>query len=136
MIVDYIYQVISILWQTILSVYEMSMIGIDENKKSIADLEHQIANAKPSEPKPANLKSVKCSRCHARGHQTSECQTENPAAVRRRIANNNKVRSQQRATLAGLVPPVASAAATTHFVDSLANPQYANILADAREFRR
>jgi hypothetical protein len=134
-IIDYIYVVISILWQTILIVHQTSALAIEDINKSITDVKSQIANAKPSQQKTAQH-NVKCSRCHARGHQQSKCQTENPAAVRRRVANNNKARIQRRANLASFVPPITSSAAMTHYADPLANPLYANVLADAHEYHR
>jgi hypothetical protein len=35
---------------------------------------------------------LRCSKCHARGHDAENCRTQNPSAVRRRIAQNNKIR--------------------------------------------
>ena len=131
-ITKYIYQVIAIVWHTILIVYDFLLEDITNIKKSIVYIKKQIATANLSQQKTAQ-KNVKCSHCHARGHQQSECQTSNPAAVRRWVANNNKAKGQQRATLASSVPLFTSIPAPTHYADPLMNPYYANVVSDAHE---
>lgn len=42
----------------------------------------------------------RCSKCHARGHSTSECRTTNPAAMRRRVAQNSRIAREARAAQA------------------------------------
>ena len=134
-ITKYIYQVIAIVWHTILIVYDFLLEDITNIKESIVDIKKQIATAKPSQQKTVQ-QNVKCSRCHACGHQQSECQTSNPAAVRRQVANNNKAKGQRRATLASSVPPFTSIPAPTHYADPIMNPYYANVVSDAHELRR
>jgi hypothetical protein len=53
------------------------------------------STAQKSAPrKPGQL--TKCSKCHARGHSDQECKSTNPSAVRRRIAQNAKIRAERR----------------------------------------
>ena len=131
-ITEYIYQVIAIVWHTILIVYDFLLEDITNIKESIVDIKKQIATAKLSQQKTAQ-QNVKCSHCHAHGHQQSECQTSNPAAVQHRVANNNKAKGQRRATLASLVPPFTSIPAPTHYANPIMNPYYANVVSDAHE---
>ena len=49
-------------------------------------------------------RKVKCAKCHARGHSAEECRSTDPQAVRRRIAQNAKVRAERRK-----MPPLISA---------------------------
>ena len=134
-IINYVYEVISIVWLTILIVYKLLATDVDKLKKSVIEVKNQLADAKPSWQKTAQ-QNVKCSRCHARGHQESECSTENPAAVQRRVANNNKAKAQRRAALSSHFPPLTSFPAPTHYADPLTNPYFANAVSDAHELRR
>ena len=49
-------------------------------------------------------RKAKCTKCHARGHSAEECRSTDPQAVRRRIAQNAKVRAERRK-----MPPLISA---------------------------
>jgi len=49
-----------------------------------------------AEQTPRTPFATKCAKCHARGHLAKDCKTDNPAAVRRRIAANAKARSMRR----------------------------------------
>ena len=131
-ITKYIYQVIAIVWHTILIVYDFLLEDITDIKESIVDIKKQIATVKPSQQKTAQ-QNVKCSCCHAHGHQQSKCQTSNPAAVWHWVANNNKAKGQWWATLASSVPPFISIPAPTHYANPLMNPYYANVVSDAHE---
>ena len=134
-IINYVYKVISIVWLTILIVYKLLATDVDELKKSVEQVKNQLADAKLRSQKTAQ-QNVKCSRCHACGHQESECSTENPAAVRWRVANNNKAKAQQWSTLASSVPPLTSFPAPTHYADPFMNPYFANAVSDAHELHR
>jgi len=38
----------------------------------------------------------RCNQCHAHGHTVNECQTTNPMAMRRRVAQNNRIAKEAR----------------------------------------
>ena len=46
---------------------------------------------RPAQPKASD---TKCTRCSARGHDTKSCRTTNPDLVKKRIANNKKMKKE------------------------------------------
>jgi hypothetical protein len=93
----------------------------------------------PSTSTPAN-RSKRCTKCHARGHDISDCRTTNPAAMRKRVATNSRLAKQARSersmlTTSATIPPPVPYQQPYQFV---APPPmaYANLVADSTELRR
>ncbi|KAF8218360.1 hypothetical protein K438DRAFT_1796748 [Mycena galopus ATCC 62051] len=86
--------------------------------------------------KPAGRLS-RCKKCHARGHDTNSCRTTNPAAIRKRVAQNSRaVRAVQAAHV--LVPsaPTLSRVIGSAFMAAPIPMEFAAIAADTTELRR
>ncbi|KAF8129684.1 hypothetical protein K438DRAFT_1789026 [Mycena galopus ATCC 62051] len=49
----------------------------------------ELPRASTSTSKPAG-RLPRCKKCHARGHDTDSCRTTNPAAMRKRVAQNSR----------------------------------------------
>src|SRR5271170_7767603 len=86
---------------------------------------------------------ARCSKCHARGHVESECKSTNPSAVRRRVAQNQKVRARRRqlpgesAPLPPSVPyPTSAFVATSPYAPGSTYYPAPNIVAEAAELCR
>jgi len=62
----------------------------DEDAPTSTNRPPGTTTAKPSSKAPGN----KCSRCGAHGHDTKECRSVNPELVRKRIANNKKMKKE------------------------------------------
>ncbi|KAJ7807070.1 hypothetical protein B0H14DRAFT_2874187 [Mycena olivaceomarginata] len=82
----------------------------------------------------------RCVKCHARGHSADECHTTNPAAMRRRVAQNSRSVRDARAAQAAhsLLPspfPVALPGGTP-FTAPPIPMELAALAADATELRR
>jgi hypothetical protein len=93
----------------------------------------------PSTSTPAN-RSKRCTKCHARGHDISDCRTTNPTAMRKRVATNSRLAKQARSqrsmlTTSATIPPPVPFQQPYQFV---APPPmaYANLVADSTELRR
>jgi len=89
----------------------------------------------------ARPRRQRCAKCHARGHDESECRTQDPAASRRRVAINQRKHKQARPPIVtypspidprfvSYVPP--SHLAVNHQLD---NPLQ-SMIAESTEFRR
>ena len=83
----------------------------------------------------------RCTKCHARGHDISDCRTANPSAMRKRVATNSRLAKQARAnsviampTIPPQAPPLTSLPLPP--ASSFSQLQYANLVADATELRR
>jgi hypothetical protein len=82
----------------------------------------------------------RCQRCHALGHDTTECRTKDPAMTKKRIAKNAK--DKARARLPAPAPPPHNAAFAYPYAPYAPHiaPQpsdtYAALIADATEMRR
>jgi hypothetical protein len=87
---------------------------------------------------------LKCSKCHARGHHADDCRSSNPAAVRRRVSQNKKLRGGQRFDATALtpsnlslLPSLPSAAPTYYAPPTTYVPGPApTVVAEAAELRR
>ncbi|KAI5986298.1 hypothetical protein EDC04DRAFT_2615139 [Pisolithus marmoratus] len=81
-------------------------------------------------------KQVRCAKCHARGHSTNTCLTQNTAAMRKRVEGNRKRKkdtskpSQSTSVHPHPYPIIAAYAAP------IATPQDTALAADAKELRR
>jgi hypothetical protein len=82
----------------------------------------------------------RCNLCHARGHDSSECKTSNPAAMRKRVARNSRIAKEARASTATTRIPVPAPPPFyyQHYPPHVAPPpmNYAALAADATELRR
>ncbi|KAJ6602034.1 hypothetical protein DFH09DRAFT_1302198 [Mycena vulgaris] len=82
----------------------------------------------------------RCQKCHARGHLSTECRTTNPAAMRRRVAQNSGTARDVRAAKAAhaLMPtlPPTSHAGGSAFTAAQIPMGLAALAADASELRR
>ena len=88
----------------------------------------------------AERRLLRCSKCHACGHRTTECLTTDPVSMRKRIASNQKARKSARSKAAfgpfpaitPPPPPPLYAAYTTPADTALLTAA----IADAEELRR
>ena len=93
----------------------------------------------------------RCKRCHALGHDTNDCRTKDPIAVKKRISNNQKARKHNETDppLGGLpvAPNQSVRFSPLGVTDSWGYPVYYNrssqsfeaytaLAADAKELRR
>ena len=81
-----------------------------------------------------------CNLCHARGHTSTECQTTNPTAMRKRVARNSRIAKEAHASPAMSHIP-ASAPPPFYYAHPPAPVapipmNYAALAADATELRR
>jgi len=92
--------------------------------------------ASTSTSKPAG-RLPRCKKCHARGHEADSCRTTNPAAMRKRVAQNSRTARAVQAAHA-LVPsaPAFQRVAGTAFTAAPIPMEFAAIAADATELRR
>ncbi|KAF8505018.1 hypothetical protein BU17DRAFT_101253 [Hysterangium stoloniferum] len=117
---------ITLIWTFVIEV-ATALVGFIQ---SVSVQTVNLATANISQAKQASV-PTKCTKCSAKGHQASACRSKNPAAVRRRIAANNKQRSRV-ATL----PRYTNLPAQPHLLPYLApQPDFAH-LAEAAELRR
>ena len=93
----------------------------------------------PSTSTPAN-RSKRCTKCHACGHDITDCRTTNPSAMRKRVATNSRLVKQARSqrsmlTTSATIPPPVPFQQPYQFV---APPPmaYASLVADSTELRR
>ena len=97
----------------------------------------------------------RCKRCHALGHDTKDCRSKDPIAIKKRVTNNQKARKllSQEPNLRGTGPPMPPSSSSVHFspygppTDSYGNQLYFNwssstyeaftaLAVDAKELRR
>jgi len=72
----------------------------------VSELEENVPHAAPAaQPTPPTQTSqqpprpstrTRCKRCHALGHDTTECRSRDPVAVKKRVSNNQKARKRQQ----------------------------------------
>ena len=115
-------------------------------------LEQSVANASAATAAPATTQwqqrdtttsrrlPSRCNLCHARGHASTECKTTNPGAMRKRVARNNRIAKEARASSATshiqaqAPPPFYYHQPSPHVAPIPMN--YAALAADATELRR
>ena len=115
-------------------------------------LEQSVANASAATAAPATTQwqqrdtttsrrlPSRCNLCHARGHASTECKTTNPGAMRKRVARNNRIAKEARASSATshiqaqAPPPFYYHQPLPHVAPIPMN--YAALAADATELRR
>ena len=120
---------------------------VEDGQETIEELTAQAsaASAAPPSIHPRSTRSAhakRCQQCHARGHNSDECRTANPSAMRRRVASNSRIAKEARANVA--LPTIPASAPMyapwqSPFIPSPAAPvpvNYANLVADATELRR
>jgi len=96
----------------------------------------------------------RCKRCHALGHDTKDCRSKDPVAIKKRVTNNQKARKllDRDPNLRGTGPPMPPSSSSVHFsphgpTDSYGNQLYFNrpsstyeaftaLAVDAKELRR
>jgi len=85
---------------------------VREISARITDLENDIKSretASVAAPTPASTtaprdRKTRCTKCHASNHIAEYCRTTNPAAMRKRIATNQKKKKSARATATTAIP--------------------------------
>jgi len=114
----------------------------------LSDLEDDDDNEVPptdnvSHTEPATSVSARsrrrCTKCHAKGHDESQCRTQDPAASRRRVAINQRKKkeaAQIRLTYPSPVDPRFYSYAPPPPAAVHPPADYAALVADANEFRR
>jgi len=82
----------------------------------VQDLEEKFEELQSTPPVPSTTphptpqqpvrpaRSVRCKRCSAIGHDTNDCRTKDPVAVKKRVSNNRKRRKQNEDQPLGGVP--------------------------------
>ena len=72
-------------------------------KNRISELEENVASTSaqqtiptPTQHEPLHPPSrrARCKRCHALGHDTNDCRSKDPVAIKKRVANNQKARKR------------------------------------------
>ena len=91
-------------------------------------------------PTPSRSRRSRCAKCHAQGHSANECSSTDPAAVRRRVAQNAKARGSRRSADQSLLQSLATAPRPLlPAIDLLRSPpdnQVAFMVAESAELRR
>lgn len=134
---------------TSLGVISDDAAALDER---VAELEANVPQAAPAaQPTPSTPTSqqparpstrTRCKRCHALGHDTTDCRSRDPVAVKKRVSNNQKARKrQQEATQlpASTAPYVLSFDPLRHIHQPIPPTTTHALLAqaaDAKELRR
>lgn len=121
--------------------------SIDDLTQQVEELRNHASQPAP-DPLPANRPDPtvsrsgrRCQRCNAIGHDTTQCCTKDPVAVRKRVANNQKIKKESAAIQARFPIPPRLHPYHQYFGDPIIPYQqplqtyYANI-ADAKELRR
>lgn len=107
----------------------------------IARIDALEAQSLPSEstphPEASNIakgwRHVRCSKCHARGHDSTVCRSQNPEAVKRRIASNRKANKRKPPSIPiNQYPPYAPA---PHMYPP-PTTNWSAFMTDANELRR
>ena len=73
------------------------MDGLMEVTSCITEIEAKVPLV-PAAAAPASTRhlvvhpsvQIRCKRCHALGHNTTNCRTKDPVAVKKRVRNNQK----------------------------------------------
>lgn len=101
--------------------------------------QHSAAAATSRRATGASL-SKRCTNCHARGHDISDCRTVNPSAMRKRVASNSRLAKQAKASRSALsVSALLPSFLPSPYYPAPAAPppmHFANLVADATELRR
>ena len=137
----------------------------DSLQERVQDLEDKLQELQsPSTVPPTTLpnpqqpshpsRRPRCKRCSALGHDTNDCRTKDPVAVKKRISNNQKARKlmNQDPPLRGNGPPLPPSTSSVHFgpfgtTDAFGNALYYDrssssyqaftaLAVDAKELRR
>src|ERR1700683_1555728 len=75
--------------------------------KRVAELEENVPHAAPvAQPTPPTTSQqpshpsvrTRCKRCHALGHDTMDCRSKDPVALKKRVSNNQRARKKQELT--------------------------------------
>lgn len=98
----------------------------------------------PASHPSRSSRPTRCKRCHALGHDTNNCRSKDPVAIKKRVACNQKARKEaERRTQYQPPPPLPHTyAMPSHYVNptiSTIHPEYpafTALAADARELRR
>lgn len=95
----------------------------------------QRATAAPRGPSRS-----RCTMCHARGHTATDCHTNNPSAMRKRVARNNRIakeaRTQRTMPALPVAPPSFYYPSTPSLPPHPPPMQYAAMAADSVELHR
>jgi len=94
------------------------------------------AHASVAVPAPTTRR---CTKCHARGHANVDCRTTDPAAMRKRVAMNQKKKKSARVPMLPPLPlyPFTPTPTPQYSTTAASGPQdFAAFAADAEELRR
>lgn len=104
---------------------------------------HGQANTSTTTPPRSGHSKLRCRRCHARGHDTTECRTTNPDLVKKRVKNTEKTRKEEERRRRETLNPPIHPPIPYPFLhgDQYYHPPSTNtamlaLAADGREFRR
>jgi hypothetical protein len=117
---------------------------VDQLTTQVEELHHHASQPAP-DPLPARQPTTsigrRCQRCNTIGHDTSTCRTKDPVAVKKRVANNSKIK-KAAASIQGQLPiPPRLYPYNQYFGDPFIPSQqplqsYYAAIADAKELRR
>jgi hypothetical protein len=124
---------ISIALQAIVPRLDARILALERGPVLASSTPGEITPGVTSTSQPPG-RQPRCAKCHARGHAASACRTTNPAAMRKRVAQNSRSARDSRAILPSypLIPHAASLAYTAPPVPL----EFASYAADANELRR
>jgi hypothetical protein len=148
-LIDAIYLMITTnLSRRVSAIEDQSSTADDEPGTTASELPLPATAATSKLPTARSARSKRCQKCHARGHDASDCRTANPTNMRNRIANNSRLAKQERVSLATL-PTIPHPAMAYHptlgsyqFAYHPSNPdaardrEFASLMADSIELRR
>jgi hypothetical protein len=94
----------------------------------------------PQSTSGSKASTKRCDSCHVKGHSSKDCQTADPATMRKRVARNNKIaKENRRIRIQYLPPPIPPTTPYTQAASSSFTPNpmdFGKLSADATEFRR
>lgn len=69
---------------------------LEENVPYPAPAAQPTPPTQTSQQPPRPSARTRCKRCHALGHDTADCRSRDPVAVKKRVSNNQKARKRQQ----------------------------------------
>lgn len=124
---------------TVIGLFNVRIKALEEDNDSSESSEtpdQATHNTQRHSAHPSTLR--RCAKCHARGHAENNCTTADPAAMRRRVAANQRRKKDARQMHTNLAfpPPLPYHYQQNPFVPPQPQVNFAALAADASELRR